>query len=180
MTDQKEVVPLKEAINEVEVAIARLALLHLSFSKTLVEEFGKERGRELVIKSIMEYGRRITDHVSKGGGDLPKWGVYTGDLYQDEAGRYVVSGCNLAKIFAQDNELELGHLYCYVDAAKSMSSDPMEKLIHTTCEACDDEKCVIERVKTTEEERTQFANRHKDWKYVDPRLVQYFSSNPAK
>lgn len=172
MAYNEEVIPLKEAINEVEVAITRLALLHLSFSKILVEEFGKKRGSELVIKSIMEYGRRITERVSKGGEDLPKWGVYSGEFYQDEAGRNIVSGCNLAKIFNQYNESELGCLYCYVDAAKSMSSDPMKKLIHNTCEACGDDKCTIELVKTTEEERKQFTNSDDNWKYVDPRLVQ--------
>jgi hypothetical protein len=39
-------VPREEASHEVEVAMTRLALLHLSFSKTLIEEFGMEKGRE--------------------------------------------------------------------------------------------------------------------------------------
>ena len=167
-----EVVSLKEAINEVEVAITRLALLHLSFSKVLIEELGEARGTELVIKSIMEYGLRIADNVSKGGEDLPKWGVHSGKSYQDEQGRFIVKGCNLAKAFKQSNELSLGRLYCYIDAAKSMSLDPSEKLIHTTCEACGDDQCTFEVAPTTEEERKHFFKRDKNWKFIDPRLVE--------
>ncbi|MFX1254416.1 MAG: hypothetical protein ACFFCZ_22580 [Promethearchaeota archaeon] len=172
MSDKKEIVPLEEAEKEVEVAMTRLALMHLSFSKILIEEFGEKRGTELVIKSIMEYGRRITEIVKKGGQDLPKWGVYSGEIYQDEDGRYIVSGCILAKIFKEFNELNLGRLYCYVDAAKSMSSDPMNKFIHVTCEACGDDQCTFEFVPTTEEERKQFKTGDHNWKYVDPRLIQ--------
>ncbi|MHA2203789.1 MAG: hypothetical protein ACW991_08875 [Candidatus Hodarchaeales archaeon] len=172
MDDKIETVPLKEAINEVETAITRLALLHLSFSKILVDEFGDERGSELVIKSIMEYGRRINEVVSKGGQDLPKWGVYSGEVYQDEDGRYHVTGCNLAKTFKEFKELNLGRLYCYVDAAKSMDSDSTKKLIHTSCEACGDDHCTLEFVNTTEEERNSFINRDKKLKYIDLRLVE--------
>jgi hypothetical protein len=172
MDEKIESVPLKEAIKEVEIAITRLALLHLSFSKILVEEFGDERGSELVIKSIMEYGRRINEVVNKGGEDLPKWGVYSGEVHQDEKGRYHVTGCNLAKIFNQFNELNLGRLYCYVDSAKSMDSDPTKKLVHTFCEACGDDHCTLEFVDTTEEERINFKERNMKWKYVDLRLVQ--------
>ncbi|MHA2247257.1 MAG: L-2-amino-thiazoline-4-carboxylic acid hydrolase [Candidatus Hodarchaeales archaeon] len=172
MSEKIEKVPKEEAIKEVEAAITRLALLHLSFSKILIEELGNERGSELVIKSIMEYGQRINEIVSKGGSDLPKWGVYSSEPYQDENGRFIVSGCNLARVFKQFNELDLGRLYCYVDAAKSMASDPKKKLIHTTCEACGDEQCTLEFVQTTEEERRHFINRENSWKYVDPRLYK--------
>ncbi|MHA2297484.1 MAG: hypothetical protein ACXAEU_18665 [Candidatus Hodarchaeales archaeon] len=172
MADNNEIVSLEEAKKEVEVAITRLALMHLSFSKVLIEEFGNDKGSELIIKSIMEYGQRITELVNKGGKDLPKWGVHSGDAYQDEDGRFIVTGCNLAKIFKQFNELDLGLLYCYVDAAKSMASDPMKKLIHVKSEACGDDRCTFEYVQTTEEERKNFINRDKNWKRVDPRLYQ--------
>ncbi|MFQ5979980.1 MAG: L-2-amino-thiazoline-4-carboxylic acid hydrolase [Candidatus Heimdallarchaeota archaeon] len=164
-------VSLEEAVDEVHKAIARLALLHLSFSKTLIEEFGEQIGEELVIKSIMEYGKRIADRISKGKSDLPKWGVYSGNPYQDEKGRFIVQGCNLAKVFKEYGEETLGRMYCYVDAAKSMASDSANKLIHTTCEACGDDQCTFEYVPTTEEERKHFVKRDRDWKYIDPLLV---------
>ena len=41
-------------------------------------------------------------------------------------------------------ETELGRLYCYVDAAKSMAVDPDHKLVHTACEPCGDDHCAFE------------------------------------
>jgi ribosomal protein L33 len=172
LPEDSELIPLEEAVYEVELAITRLALLHLSFAKILLDEFGKKKGTDLVIKSVMEYGKRIAERLSKGGNDLPKWGVYSGDVYQDNEGRYVVQGCNLAKAFREYNELDLGRLYCYVDAAKSMSSDPMKKIIHLTCEACGDDRCTFEEVPTTAEERMHFMKRDKGMRLLDPRLAQ--------
>jgi hypothetical protein len=40
MAEKERSVSVKEATHEVEIAITRLALLHLSFSRTLVEELG--------------------------------------------------------------------------------------------------------------------------------------------
>ncbi|MHA2272190.1 MAG: L-2-amino-thiazoline-4-carboxylic acid hydrolase [Candidatus Hodarchaeales archaeon] len=172
MSHPQERVSLAEAEGEVEVAVTRLALLHLSFAKILIDEFGEDRGEELVIKSIMEYGKRIAERISEGKPDLPKWGVHSGGVSQDAEGRFIVRGCNLAKVFSEYNELELGRLYCYIDAAKSMAADATEKLIHTTCEACGDSCCTFDIVPTSEEERKHFLDRNSDWKYVDPRLVQ--------
>ena len=62
--------------------MTRLALLHLSFSKTLVEEFGEKTGKELVIRSILEYGKRVGERTKRGLPDLPKYGVY--GEYKDE------------------------------------------------------------------------------------------------
>jgi hypothetical protein len=162
----EESVPKKEAIHEVEVAIARLALLHLSFSKTLVEEFGEEKGKEVIIKSIMEYGRRVGEGTKRGLQDLPKYGVYG----KYEAGR--VYDCVLARVFKEYGAEDLGCLYCYVDPAKSMATDPSQKFIHTTCAACGDDYCTFELASTSEKEREDFKNRSKDWKYVDPRIAE--------
>ena len=52
MSEKEELVPLSEAGEQVEIAITRLALLHLGFSKTLVKEFGEERGKALIIKGM--------------------------------------------------------------------------------------------------------------------------------
>jgi len=166
MTEKEEFVPLKEAVHEVEVAIIRLALMHLSFSKTLVEEFGKEKGKELIIKSILEYGKRVGERIKQGLQDLPKYGVH---------GRYKegkVYDCVLAKVFHEYGEEDLGCLYCYIDPAKTMAVDPKQKIIHKTCAPCGDDYCTFERVPTTEKERQDFINKDKDWKYVDPRIVE--------
>jgi hypothetical protein len=46
MAEKEGFVSMAEATHEVGLAMARLALLHLSFSKTLVEEFGEKRARK--------------------------------------------------------------------------------------------------------------------------------------
>ncbi len=166
MAEKDEVVPLKEAAREVETAMTRVALLHLSFSKTLIEEFGEEKGKEMIVKSVLEYGKRVGERAKRGLPDLPKYGIH----------RKLVNGrvydCVFARTFQEYGEQKIGCLYCYVDPAKSMAGDPMHKTIHTTCAACGDDYCTFEQVPTTEKERRDFSNKHKDWKYVDPRLAR--------
>jgi hypothetical protein len=172
MNEKEKMVLLEEAKKEVGVAITRLALMHLSYSKTLIEELGDKRGEEIIIRSILEYGRRIAEIVKQGGQDLPSYGVYSGEAYQDDKGRYNVKGCNLAKIFQKNDELNLGRYYCYVDPAKSMASDLGKKLIHTSCEARGDGRCTLEFLTTTKEDRDSFSsNDINRWKYSDPYLV---------
>lgn len=162
----KMLVPIEEATREVEIAIIRLALLHLSFSKTLVNELGESKGKEMIIKSILEYGKRVGERIKKGLPDLPKYGIYA---YHDKEKFY---GCVLAKIFQEYDEEDVGRLYCYVDAAKSMQVDPDYKLIHKTCAACGDDNCTFERVSTTEKDRKSFQRMEKDWRLVDKRLLE--------
>jgi hypothetical protein len=163
---KRKTVSIENAAREVDVAITRLALLHLSFSKTLVDEFGKEKGKELIIKSVLEYGKRVGDRIKKGLPDLPRYGVYA---YHDTERYY---GCVLAKIFKEYGEEELGCLYCYVDAAKSMQVDPNSKFIHITCAACGDENCTFEKTATNAKERKSFQTMNKEWKLVDKRLAE--------
>jgi len=166
MTEQEGFVSLAEATHEVEVAITRLALLHLSFSKILVEEFGDEKGKELVIKSILEYGKRVGARTKRGLPELPKYGVYR--EYKDER----VYDCVLAKIFHEYGEEDIGCLYCYVDPAKTMAADPHHKLIHRDCAACGDDYCTIELTPTTKKERADFKSMGTAWANVDQRLAQ--------
>jgi len=166
MTGREETVSLGEAKREVETAITRLALLHLSFSKTIVDEFGEEKGKELIVKSILEYGRRVGERIRRGLPDLPKYGVHGGS----KDGR--IYDCVLAKIFREFGEQKVGCLYCYVDPAKTMAVNPERKIIHTTCAACGDDCCTFKEMPTTEKERQGFISKDKDWKYVDPRLAK--------
>lgn len=159
-------VSFSDAKTQVEVAVTRIALLHLAFSRTLVEQLGQEKGKELILKSIMEYGKMIGERTIQRKQDLPKYGVH--EKY--EGGK--VYGCILGKIFHEYEEEDLGCLYCYVDAAKSMTVNPKNKLIHTECDACGDDYCVFESIPTTEKEQIQFAEKDLEWKHVDPRLVE--------
>ena len=65
MTKKTERVTLSEAREQVRRVCVRLALLHFSFAKTLVNELGEEKGKELILKSIKEYGTRIGEGARK-------------------------------------------------------------------------------------------------------------------
>lgn len=73
---KKSVVSLKEAKKQVEIAARRIALLHIAYAKTLVEEFGEERGRKLILRAIKDYGTRIGEKMKRGEQDLPDYGVH--------------------------------------------------------------------------------------------------------
>ena len=171
MSEKKKTIQIDEAIEEVEIAITRLALMHLSYAKILVKELGKEKGKSIIIKAITEYGARIGENTVKGERDLPKYGVHK-EVFQNEKGEYIVKGCTLAKVFKKYDELELGALYCFVDPAKSMTFDPSQKVIHKTCEACGDDKCTLAVVSTSEKDREIFEKRDEDLNLLDPYLVK--------
>jgi len=48
-------------------------LQRLAYAKTLVEEFGEERGRKLILKTIKDYGSRCGEKAKNGGQDLQVW-----------------------------------------------------------------------------------------------------------
>jgi len=189
MDELKKFVPLEEAAEQVGVAAIRLALIHLAFSKILVEELGEEKGKEAVLKAIIEYGRMVGERTKLGYQDLPFYGFHEKLFYGDQEfidmreklnvadnefdfSRHRVRGCVLAKIFQEYGKKEVGCLYCYVDAAKSMAADPNKKLVHTACEVLGDRYCAFEVLPTTEKERKDFDSRDLDWKQVDPILVK--------
>ncbi|MFW9886104.1 MAG: L-2-amino-thiazoline-4-carboxylic acid hydrolase [Candidatus Thorarchaeota archaeon] len=172
MNEQFNTISMQEAKRAVEGLVSRLALLHIAFSKTIVQELSEERGKDLVAKAIIDYGQRIAKRVQSSLPDLPSFGVYD-DSGQDEEGRYFARGCNLAKVFQEQDASDVGYLYCYMDAAKSMAESPETKLIHLTCEACGDENCTFDILPTTEEERKAFSNQTGIWRKVDSRLYKY-------
>jgi hypothetical protein len=173
MVEKEGFVSLAEATHEVGIVMTRLALLHLSFSRILVEEFGEKKGEELVIRSILEYGKRVGDRIKRGLPDLPKYGVY--GEYKDEK----VYDCALARTFREYGEEDLGCLYCYVDAAKTMAVDPYRKLIHKDCAACGDDYCTFEETPTTAKERVDFENMAIGWKKIDRRISERERSKKA-
>jgi hypothetical protein len=162
-----EMVPLAEAENEVKVVTHRLALLHLAFARTLVDEFGWERGKQLVLDSMKEYGRRVAERTEKGHQSLPKYG-----FWERREGKPPI--CELGKIVLEYDEMDIGSLYCLIDPAKTMWANPDEKLVHTRCLTVGDEHCEFETVPTTEGERDDFFDDGRDWAYVDPRLDEYY------
>lgn len=186
MTEKKEIVPFEEAFKQVQVTMTRLALMHLAYSKVLVNNLGEKKGKELIIKSIMEYGRKIEEYSKNTDHDYPYYGihgkyVYKGKEYVDTRDIFILEDidfssleiydCSLAKVFKVLKEEDLGKLYCYIDAARSMANDPKTKTIHTKCVLCGNDYCQIKSEQTTEKERNDFKNNDKDWKDVDAILL---------
>jgi len=188
MNEKEETVSLKDAIEQVKVAVSRISLIHLGFAKVLVKELGDKKGKELIIKSMMEYGKLVGKLNTEGYQDLPHYGIHDKYSYSDqefldtrkmpisEAGGFdyqqlKIYGCAIAQIFKELGEEELGRLYCYVDSAKSMATDPNSKLIHTACVLCGDDYCGFNVLPTDEKEREDFENNSENWKNVDPILV---------
>jgi len=174
MAEQKEeMVPLREAENEVKVVTQRLALLHLAYAKTLVEEFGWKKGKLLILKAIKEYGLRVADRTKRGYQSLPKYG-----FWERREGKPQL--CELGKIVLEYGELDIGSLYCLIDPAKTMADNPNEKLSHTLCLTVGDDHCEFAKVPTTEKEREDFFAENRDWSYVDPRLDEFYKKREAK
>lgn len=161
----EDTVPLSEAENEVKVVTQRLALLHLSYAKTLVEEFGWERGKMLILRSMKRYGVYVANWTGAGHQGLPRYG-----FWERREGRPDL--CELGKVMIELGEPELGALYCLIDPAKTMAADPGRKMIHTKCMILGDDECRFAIVPTTEGERRDLAEDG-DWAHVDPLIDDY-------
>ena len=122
--------------------MARLfALLYYHFAKVLVDEYGKDKGKELIRKAVknfaLERGRRMREEASRLGmdlndqtmreiSDLPRYTFYT-----DENGTF----CPFADEWEEKGELgqELGLLYCNVnDPYKAKGFNPQARLYRYT------------------------------------------------
>jgi hypothetical protein len=181
MAKQEGTVPLKEAREQVAKVCRRLALLHLSFAKTLTEEFGESRGKQLVLKAIKEYGERIgrdakgrataqglDDRPSNYEEDLPLYGMNERNVTVEVNGekRIRMYGCVMGQVWKSLGEDGLGRLYCYIDPAKYMAFNPGYKLVHVKSLPDGDDYCEFALRPTTEQERKDFAEG-KDWSYID-------------
>ncbi len=184
MSGNEEMVSLAWAKQQVEVTAKRLALLHLSFARTIVDELGEKQGKKLVLKAIRDYGRRVggqarekviaqglaplPEHYGKAS-DLPEHGMHSSreKVVVDGEVRTRAYGCVMGELWEEQGESELGRLYCYVDAAKYMAYNPDFKLIHTKALPDGDAYCELCVRPTTEQEKRDFASDDADWSYID-------------
>ena len=189
MIDKDKMVSVEEAAAQVKVVATRLALMHIAYARTLVEELGEDTAKDTVIKAMMEYGRMVGERNKAGEQDLPFYGLhekysYRHEDYQDfrelpaeqteevDWDAFKVYGCVLSEVFQEYGEMELGRLYCFVDAAKTMAGGSSKKLIHTACEVCGDDHCAFKSVPATEKELRMFEEKNPKWKNIDPILVK--------
>jgi hypothetical protein len=160
----EEMVPLREAENEVKIVTQRLALLHIAYAKTLIEEYGWDKGKQVILDSIKRYGELVSDRTQKGYPSLPKYG-----FWERREGKPPL--CELGKVMLELGEPELGALYCLIDPAKTMATDPTKKMIHTKCMILGDDECGFATIPTTEQEQASFR-KHIDWSSVDPLIYK--------
>ncbi|MFZ7133990.1 MAG: L-2-amino-thiazoline-4-carboxylic acid hydrolase, partial [Eubacteriales bacterium] len=167
---------------QVEKVCRRMALLHLSYAKTIIKELGKEKGKKLVLKAIKDYGLRIGSSVKKEvekrgltnisenyEEDLPEYGMHEKVEHaqvDDEKGLRSY-GCVMGKLWHELGEDEIGRLYCYVDPAKYMAYNPDYALVHTKSIPDGDDYCEFIIRKTTKKEQEDFLDQDKDWSYID-------------
>ena len=174
MTESTEkMVPLREAENEVKVVTQRLALLHLAYGRILVDQFGWEKGKQLIMDAIKEYARRVAERTNKGHQSLPKYGFWE----RQEDGPPI---CELGKIVKEYDEMDIGSLYCLIDPAKVMWADSNEKLIHKKALTVGDDCCEFETVPATKEDREDLFGDSRDWSHVDPRIHEYYVAKEKK
>lgn len=179
-------VSLEEAIEQVRKVCKRLALLHLSFSKEIINELGEVKGEKLILKAIKDYGVRIgkgvKETVSKqgfsnnpenykrgGDRDLPLYGMHdrTEAVVVNGEKRSRDYGCVMGKVWKELGEGKIGKYYCYVDPAKYMTFNPNYKLTHTKSIPNGDEYCEFKIEPTTKKEREDFFEKDINWSYID-------------
>ncbi len=182
MATEEKTVALEEAKEQVRKVCARLGLLHIAFARTLVDELGEKKGKELILKAIKAYGTKVGEEAKANAAakgldnslenfksDLPLYGMHDGGEKVEVEGekRSIAYGCVMGKVWNELGEGELGRLYCYVDPAKYMAFNPDYKLVHVKALPDGDECCELVVRPTTEQERKDFADKDKDWSYLD-------------
>jgi len=145
MTENKEMISKEEATEQLKSMITRTALIHYAFTKTIMEELGKEKGKALAKKAIMLYGemvgKRAKEIAEKKGlpttaenfpNDLPSLGWADRErVVVDGEKRARVHTCYLAQAWKDLGVPEIGRLYCFVDQAKYEAYNPELECVHT-------------------------------------------------
>jgi len=133
----------EEAVAQIRRALRRTAFIYHSFAKTLVEELGRNKGKEVIKKAVEAYGIRIGQEVRKEvldkgwepapnnfKSDLPDLAWKTEEVEIDGEKRMRVHYCPLAAEWLEWGDTKLSRLYCFVDQAKMQAYNPDYEYIH--------------------------------------------------
>lgn len=158
MSQPPEWVSIDEARKAVQGMARRVALLHMSFARILVDELGAERGAQLVRSAIWRYGATIGERTRAAverqgldptvenmdrGSDLSPLGFYGSSVVVDGEARSRIRSCPMAEVWREYEEEALGAIYCEVDPAKMQAYDPDWTMVHTRRVPDGDECCEI-------------------------------------
>ena len=144
MKNRENMIPGDEALRQIQLALRRAALLYHFFAKTLTDELGESRGRELIRRAIDAYGdhigREARCHVDERGlsptpenfeSDLPTLAWEMERVVVDGEERVRVQHCPLAEEWLTMGDPARGRLYCFVDQAKMRGFNPDYEYVHT-------------------------------------------------
>ena len=180
--NRKGMVSLEDAKDQVRRACERLALLHYSFARALVDELGDEKGKQIAMNAIKLYasliGEGVRERVRAQGleeapdnymEDLPAYGMNDGSevVYVDGEKRTRVTGCVMGKLWCELGARDLGRIYCYVDPAKYMAYNPDFKQVHEKALPDGDDCCEMAVRPTTQQDREEFSRGDADLAKLD-------------
>lgn len=161
---REERIPKERALEDINILIERLALLHVAYARTLERELPPERAKELTEKAILEYGRLAAEAVTQKleeqglaptlanyrlGKDLPSMGWDYGPIGMPPEKPHgkisKVTRCPLAEVWKSLGEegLRLGRYYCWVDQAKYAAYGKGYRCLHDKNTMDGDNCCVI-------------------------------------
>lgn len=141
--NEQETISTDEAAAQIKLALRRAALIYHHFARTLVEELGEERGRQLIKKAVESYGSQVGCDARKKAraknldlkpenfeSDLPKYVWQTEEVEVDGEKRARVHFCPLAAEWIALGDTKTARLYCFVDQAKMRAFNPQYEYIH--------------------------------------------------
>jgi predicted ArsR family transcriptional regulator len=143
MENAEEMISKGEALNQIQRALRRTALLYHFFAKTMIDELGDERGTQLIRKAIDAYGTHIGRQAKRRAesrgfslrpenfeSDLPDLAWKTEAVMVDGEERVRVHECPLAREWLEMGDAKRARLYCFVDQAKMQGFNPDYEYIH--------------------------------------------------
>jgi hypothetical protein len=184
--ERTETISLDEAKRQVALASRRLGLLHLAYAEVLVDTLGEEMGRQVAVRAIEAYSKKIgqakAERAMAAGkeptaesffemSDLPSIGMHEGveEVDVDGEKRVRAYGCVMGRVWRDYGGESLGRIYCYVDPASSMAFDPRCKFVHTKALPDGDEYCELVMRPTSSKDRADFESANTDWEAIENR-----------
>ncbi len=124
-------ITLEECTKQVRRMGNLFGLLYYHFAKTIINELGDKRGKELILKAVYSYGvergQVIREKVLAAGLDLTLENFFKFQRLPSlgwEADEEGVTYCCYAEPWIQRDKQELGKLYCEIDFAKIEGYNP--------------------------------------------------------
>jgi len=140
---EQETITTAEAAAQIKLGLRRAALIYHHFARTLVDELGEKRGRELIKKAVESYGSHVGCEARQKAedkkldlkpenfeSDLPKYVWQTEEIEIDGEKRSRVYFCPLAAEWMALGDIKTARLYCFVDQAKMTAFNPQYEYVH--------------------------------------------------